>query len=254
MNENKHAKDNIDFETLIQNIAKIATFAGKAIVEISEKVIASPEWETIEFFLKETDPYKKDLIINAFFIKGYANRNFMELKEVISEGAETEESIIDLKDLTYTQADYELQNFLYHTETQTKNSNHLKLHICQLIWSIGLEMQKLITKNKLRDAYEKLSTSFYWLGILDALNNMVGDFRSYFRQELSKLGVDARHKENREMKSDVFNWLEKNRSKYSSINATAEAIVHVEKVVPLKVSTARNWVSEWEKMNKLTHK
>lgn len=53
----------------------------------------------------------------------------------------------------------------------------------------------------------------------------------------------VRHRENHEMKQQVFAWLDKNRSAYPSMDAAAEAISRG--VVPVKFRTARDWVGQW---------
>lgn len=56
-----------------------------------------------------------------------------------------------------------------------------------------------------------------------------------------------RHAENRAMKADVWEWCEKNFNDYSSMEKAAEAVIHTDKLVPVTVRTARQWISEWVK-------
>lgn len=58
--------------------------------------------------------------------------------------------------------------------------------------------------------------------------------------------ANLRHKENRAMKKEVFSWLEVNRSKFKSMDATADAIAG--KIAPIAFRTARDWVGEWKKL------
>ena len=55
----------------------------------------------------------------------------------------------------------------------------------------------------------------------------------------------VRHRENREMKSQVFEWLDANRSNHPSMDKCAEVISRT--VVPIAFRTARNWVGDWAK-------
>jgi hypothetical protein len=58
-------------------------------------------------------------------------------------------------------------------------------------------------------------------------------------------GATARHKENRGMKNDAFDWLSKNMERFRSKDAAAKAISG--DVVPVEFRTARNWIDQWEK-------
>lgn len=69
-------------------------------------------------------------------------------------------------------------------------------------------------------------------------------FRAATRLRATK-GATVRHKENREMKNEVFNWLTKNMERFRSKDAAAEAIAG--EVVPVAVRTARAWVDQWKK-------
>lgn len=61
---------------------------------------------------------------------------------------------------------------------------------------------------------------------------------------LAKRAADARHKENREMKKDAFDWLNANFERFKSMDEAADA---VREVVPVKFRTAREWVGHWKK-------
>lgn len=58
-------------------------------------------------------------------------------------------------------------------------------------------------------------------------------------------GAAIKHKENRAMKAEVFEWLNENRSKFKSMDKTAEAIT---KLQPIAFRTARDWVGDWKKL------
>lgn len=61
----------------------------------------------------------------------------------------------------------------------------------------------------------------------------------------ARMGADARHRENRSMREQVFSWLEDNMGAFSSMDAAAGAIAG--KVVPVTWRTARDWVGQWKK-------
>ncbi|MDH1379321.1 hypothetical protein N5J07_07600 [Comamonas aquatica] len=72
----------------------------------------------------------------------------------------------------------------------------------------------------------------------------------YLEDEINKSfaikGANARHKENRDSKADVFEWLDKHMHEYKSMDDAAFAIA--EKVVPMKFRTVRQWLTEWKKL------
>jgi hypothetical protein len=61
----------------------------------------------------------------------------------------------------------------------------------------------------------------------------------------ARLKAGKRHAEHREMKREVFDWLDQNMPNFSSMDAAAEAIAG--KLVPIKWRTARDWVALWKK-------
>lgn len=66
------------------------------------------------------------------------------------------------------------------------------------------------------------------------------------RAAMAKAGATGRHRENREMKDDVFRWLDAHFSECSSMDSAAETMAGV--VVPMKFRTVRAWVTEWKKL------
>ena len=66
---------------------------------------------------------------------------------------------------------------------------------------------------------------------------------------MAKKGADARHKENRDCRADVFKWADKNMTAYKSMDAAALAIA--EKLVPQKFRAVRQWLTAWKKLQKL---
>ena len=62
---------------------------------------------------------------------------------------------------------------------------------------------------------------------------------------LASVNADARHKENRSMKAEVFAWLDSLTTKFTVAETAAEAIT---KQQPIKHITARSWFNEWKKL------
>ncbi len=61
--------------------------------------------------------------------------------------------------------------------------------------------------------------------------------------ENARIAAQARHRENHDMKRQVFAWLDENFGAYKSMDSAAEAIAG--RVVPVKFRTARDWVGQW---------
>jgi hypothetical protein len=66
---------------------------------------------------------------------------------------------------------------------------------------------------------------------------------------LAKLGADALHKENREMRQQAYEWLAENRHLFKYDTDAAEAL---REVVPAKPSTLSDYVKSFKKLNKPT--
>lgn len=65
------------------------------------------------------------------------------------------------------------------------------------------------------------------------------------RTAFAKAGAQARHTETRNMKAEVFKWLDTQMENYRSMDAAARAIT---KQQPIVFGTAQAWVSEWKKL------
>lgn len=77
-----------------------------------------------------------------------------------------------------------------------------------------------------------------------AIENSI-NFVSQARTALAKIAAQARHTENRSMKSDVFKWLDVHITEFKSMDAAAQAII---KQQPVVFRTARDWVGDWKKL------
>ncbi|MDP1742931.1 hypothetical protein [Polaromonas sp.] len=65
------------------------------------------------------------------------------------------------------------------------------------------------------------------------------------RTALAKAAAQARHTETRNMKADVFDWLDVHMTEFKSMDAAAQAII---KQQPVVFRTARDWVGDWKKL------
>jgi hypothetical protein len=65
------------------------------------------------------------------------------------------------------------------------------------------------------------------------------------RTALAKAAAQARHTETRNMKVDVFHWLDVHMTEFKSMDAAAQAII---KQQPVVFRTARDWVGDWKKL------
>ena len=77
-----------------------------------------------------------------------------------------------------------------------------------------------------------------------AMANSVDAF-SAARTALAKTGAQARHTETRNMKAEVFEWLDAHMVEFKSMDAAAQAII---KQQPVVFRTARDWAGEWKKL------
>ena len=62
---------------------------------------------------------------------------------------------------------------------------------------------------------------------------------------LASVNADARHKENRSMKAEVFAWLNSLTPEFTVAETAAKAIT---KQQPITHNTARSWFNEWKKL------
>jgi hypothetical protein len=63
---------------------------------------------------------------------------------------------------------------------------------------------------------------------------------------VATLGSDARQKENRAMRNEVFDWCDMNMHKYDSMNKAALALYEA-KLVPVEQKTLRTWMTQWKR-------
>jgi hypothetical protein len=124
--------------------------------------------------------------------------------------------------------------------------------------STGLQIQLMIVYASLAycaDAMRPdLNRDEQWYAVCWA-HNYLGRLRGATTGEVTgavssimgraKNGAAGRHKENREMKLEVFEWLAQNIDRFNSLDSAAEAIAG--DIAPIKFRTARDWVGQWKK-------
>lgn len=60
------------------------------------------------------------------------------------------------------------------------------------------------------------------------------------------LGSDARQKENRAIRKEVFDWCDLKMQEYDSMNKAASAL-HEANLVPVEQKTLRTWMTQWKR-------
>lgn len=93
----------------------------------------------------------------------------------------------------------------------------------------------------LGEALDALSLSEYDRGWRDALKDR--ELSQVDPASFARKGADARHRENRAMREQVFSFLDQHE--FPSMDAAAEAIAG--KLVPAKFRTVRDWIGQWKK-------
>jgi hypothetical protein len=96
----------------------------------------------------------------------------------------------------------------------------------------GMKAQK--AEDILR-AWQYTARAEYWVGVVVGVWNLLRD-KENPAIEFSKIGSDARHKENRAMTKEVIAWFKEHGSEVGSKN---KAVAEIKKLVPLSESTIR---------------
>ncbi len=65
-----------------------------------------------------------------------------------------------------------------------------------------------------------------------------------YARENARLAAHARHKENYEMKAQVWEWYSKHRAEFRSLDKAAQAVIGEVKLVPVTFRTAREWIGQ----------
>lgn len=111
-------------------------------------------------------------------------------------------------------------------------------------WHVSSAMQLLeacetLDPSDIYDLVESIQPSSY------VIADLVLVAKQSQKSQTGSAGARIRHKENHAMKAEVFVWLDTNRQKFRSMDATAQAIT---KLQPIAFRTSRDWVGEWKKL------
>lgn len=113
--------------------------------------------------------------------------------------------------------------------------------------AFGLRAKQAEEAGAMDMAWTFAADAMYWTGLLrgahdrkQAINNEVA--------RRARDAADARHRENRALKSEAETWYWANKDNYSSKDRAAEEIAT--KVVPVAVRTAREWIDKWTKKDR----
>jgi hypothetical protein len=70
------------------------------------------------------------------------------------------------------------------------------------------------------------------------------------RSSMARNGTDALHRENRQMKDMVWRWCDEHMTDYPSMDRAAEALTHEIKLVPMRLRTVREWMTQWRRQQR----
>lgn len=73
------------------------------------------------------------------------------------------------------------------------------------------------------------------------------------RREMQQRAAAGMHRENRAMKTQVHEWLDRNAANFTTLEAMAEAIDGA-RLVPVSRVTVRKWVGDWKKLRQSRRK
>ena len=94
------------------------------------------------------------------------------------------------------------------------------------------------------DAWSSLAEATFWHGML---LGMRGVSVESVRSAIAKRMLDARHRENRGSHDQVNKWCASHRHEYRTQALAIEAAM---RVVPMKESTLKTWISDWDRGNR----
>lgn len=113
--------------------------------------------------------------------------------------------------------------------------------ICTAYACQGMRAQKA---DDMHLAWNYTTKCKYWLGIVLGAWSIRKD--NSVQGSFARLGAQARHSENRAIKSEVMAWLDANKTLALNGEETASEIAG--KIAPIKWRTAREYITEWKKL------
>jgi hypothetical protein len=148
------------------------------------------------------------------------------------------------------------RDFLESAVNKNGMINNLELKVICIACAYALQRIKANnTLNMQQDGWRYTGKAAYWLGVVEHEMN----YRLFRKSngttsgielptikqvmsELSKKGLDIRHKENRASREEVLRYYKEHINEYRSKNQAAEAIAG--KIVPFPFETMRGWLKE----------
>jgi hypothetical protein len=138
----------------------------------------------------------------------------------------------------------EVARTLVNGYSMTKEDGY-KLLMAIILTALHFAVEALQAKSD-AEAYDHLSDARYLRGYADGIIYSGND--ALIRADLARVGGKARQAENKEIKKCILEWYAENHGKFKSLDAAAEA---ARKQGPVAFTTARKWISEYKKANKL---
>ncbi len=131
-----------------------------------------------------------------------------------------------------------------------------KLHRTPKLRVQGIAAEVMVSADKFLSCISKkqLPQAMQWLSVAySGICHATEECRHIFigaaeRDSIGRLtrrALESRHKENRAMKKQVFEWYSVNRANYRSMDAAAQAITN--RIAPITFRTARAWITEYRK-------
>ena len=158
-------------------------------------------------------------------------------------------------DDTRTVWDYDPKEIIKSIKRQLENASDKENGIKEAValnLDIVMKAVNEITDIKEKKAINSAIVAMYMAGVYADLlaktltdgflfDNEYADLLKQVRSKKSQYGLNIRHAENRDMKTQALTWYAENKHNYKSKNDAAYALI---KIVPVKFGTARNWLKD----------
>ena len=102
------------------------------------------------------------------------------------------------------------------------------------------------------EGWTYIADAEYWLGLVLGTWTQMQHPANPSINQVAKLGADARHRENRRLRSVALDHYEKHKSQYRSMDAAAEKIAG--EVVSVTFRTVRDWIAAHNKKTRSASK
>jgi len=147
-------------------------------------------------------------------------------------------------DLMLDRLQAEVARTLANGYSMTKEDGY-KLIMTIILTALHLAVQALQARSD-AEAYDYLSDARYLRGYADGIIYSGND--ALVRADFARLGAKGRHAETEGIKERILTWYAQNHGEFKSVDAAARA---ASKQEPIVFTTARKWIAEYKKSNKL---